>query len=63
MKWMSDDEYSNLTGLELSAIEDLIERGKLTVKVENGVRYIDPSRGVGEVVPAKLKELSKHNTH
>ena len=64
MKWMSDDEYSELTGLELSAIDDLVEHGKLTVKVEDGVRYIDPSKGATEViVPAKLNELSEKNTH
>jgi len=61
---MSEEEYSELTGLELSAIEDLIERGKLTVKIENGVRYIDPSKGATEViVPAKLSELSEKNKH
>jgi len=64
MKWMSDDEYSELTGLELSAIDDLVERGKLTAKVEDGVRYIDPSKGATEViVPAKLSELSEKNKH
>ena len=63
MQWMSDEEYSELTGLDISAIEDLIERGKLTVKVEDGVRVIDPSKGSGEVVPAQLRELSAHNTH
>ena len=63
MQWMSDEEYSNLTGLNISAIEDLIERGKLNIKVENGVRLIDPSKGSGDVVPAQLKELSKRNTH
>ncbi len=62
MKWMSDSEYSELTGLELSAIEDLIERGKLTTKNENGTRLIDPSKGAGSVVPAQLKELSSRNT-
>jgi len=61
MKWMSEDEYSELTGLDISAIEDLIERGKLSVKVEDGVRLIDPSKGTGEVVPAQLQELSKRN--
>ena len=61
--WMSDEEYSDLTGLNISAIEDLIERGKLNVKVENGVRLIDPSKGTGDVVPAQLKELSARNTH
>ena len=63
MRWMSDEEYSELTGLDISAIDDLCERGKLTVKVEDGVRMIDPSKGSGEVVPAQLAELSKRNTH
>jgi hypothetical protein len=63
MKWMSDQEYSELTGLELSAIDDLVAHGKLTVKEEDGVRYIDPSKGATEVVvPAKLNELAKRNT-
>ena len=62
MKWMSDDEYMELTGLDIDAIDDLCERGKLTVKVEDGVRMIDPSKGTGEVVPTKLRELSARNT-
>jgi len=62
MKWMSDEEYSELTGLDISAIDDLCDRGKLTVRVEDGIRYIDPSKGSGEVVPAQLKELSERNT-
>ncbi len=64
MKWMSDEEYCELTGLELSSVEDMIQIGKLTVKVEDGIRYIDPSKGATEVVvPAKLKELSEQNRH
>ncbi|WP_428738128.1 DUF3972 domain-containing protein [Sulfurimonas sp.] len=64
MQWMLDDEYSKMTGLDMNAIEDLIERGKLSVKVEDGIRYIDPSKGATEVVvPAKLQELSQKNTH
>ena len=62
MKWISDEEYIELTGLGLSAIDDLCERGKLTVKVEDGVRYIDPSKGIQDVLPTKLQELSSHNT-
>ncbi|PHQ65217.1 MAG: hypothetical protein COB99_05230 [Sulfurimonas sp.] len=61
MKWMSDDEYMELTGLDMNAIDDLCDRGKLTVKVEDGVRMIDPSKGSQEVVPAQLKELSARN--
>jgi hypothetical protein len=63
MTWMSEKEYSELTGLEVAAIHDLIERGKLTVKTEDGVRYIDPSQGATDViVPTKLQELSAKNT-
>ena len=63
MQWMSDEEYARLTGLDILAIEDLIQRGKLNIKVEDGMRYIDPSKGLKEVVPAQLSELSKRNTH
>ena len=64
MTWMSDEEYCELTGLELEAVDALCEHGKLTIKVEDGVRYIDPSKGTTEtIVPVKLAELSKNNTH
>jgi len=64
MTWMSEEEYSSLTGLDMSSIEDLIEAGKLSVKVEDGVRLINPSKGATEVIiPEKLKELSARNTH
>ncbi len=62
MKWMSDEEYSELTGLTIAEIDDLCERGKLTIKVEEGVRMIDPSKGAQSVVPAQLRTLSAHNT-
>ena len=61
---MSEDEYSSLTGLDSSSINDLIEAGKLSIKVEDGVRLINPSKGATEVViPQKLQELSAKNTH
>ena len=64
MQWMSDEEYCELTGLEISAVDDLVEHGKLTVKVEDGIRFIDPSKGTTEtVVPVKLAELAERNTH
>ncbi len=64
MQWMSDGEYAKLTGLDMGSIDELIERHKLTSKIENGVRYIDPSKGAVEVVvPAKLQELAVKNIH
>lgn len=62
MKWIDLKEYESLTGLNQEAIEDLIQRGKLNVKVENGVKLIDPSTGTNEVVPVKLRELAEKNT-
>ena len=64
MQWMSDEEYMDLTGITIEAIDDMCERAKLTIKVEDGVRYIDPSKGATDaVVPAKLSELKERNTH
>ena len=54
--WMDINEYSELTRLEITAIEDLIERGKLISKKENGIIYIDPAKGAQAVVPTE--ELS-----
>lgn len=62
MQWMREEEYSDLTGLELDAITDLVVDGKLTAKVENGVRYIDPSKGASAVVPAQIRELTSRNS-
>jgi hypothetical protein len=60
MGWMNKEEYSNLTGLGSEAIDDLIQRGKLTVKKEGDTVLIDPSSGTADVVPAKLKTLSEN---
>jgi len=63
MEWMSDEEYCELTGLSMSSIDDLVENAKLTVKVQDGVRMINPSHGaVTTVIPQKLQELSQRNT-
>jgi hypothetical protein len=60
MDWMSKEEYGKLTGLSISAIDDLIERNKLTTKNENGQILIDPAKGANEVVPTQLETLSKN---
>ncbi len=60
MGWMSKAEYSELTGLDEKAIDDLIERKKLDIKIENGEVKIDPSTGTSDIVPAKLQTLSQN---
>ncbi|MEA1919096.1 MAG: DUF3972 domain-containing protein [Campylobacterota bacterium] len=57
--WMSIDEYAKLTQLDMSAIEDLIARDKLITKTENGLIYIDPSKGTQAVIPTQ--ELDPHS--
>ena len=56
---MNINEYAELTGLELSAIEDLIERDKLISTVKDGKTYIDPSKGASEIVPVHLQNIAK----
>ncbi len=58
MELMSKEEYAKLTGLSLEAIEELIERKKLSIKVQGGEVKIDPSSGVNEIVPMQLQNLS-----
>jgi hypothetical protein len=60
---MSDEAYCELTGLSMSSLDDLVENEKLTVKVQDGVRLINPSHGAtSTVIPQKLQELSQKNT-
>jgi len=61
MDWMSEEEYGKLMGLNLSAIEDLIAQNKLSTKIENGIRYIDASKKIENVIPTQLKSLSNQN--
>lgn len=55
--WLSIEEYAKLTRLDTASIEDLIERGKLISKKENGITYIDPAKGTKAVVPVELETI------
>ncbi len=61
IEWMKIQEYSKLTGLDESSIDDLITRGKLSVKVEDGETYVDPLQGTNTVVKAEVQELVESN--
>jgi hypothetical protein len=51
--WLEIEEFSKLIHLDIPTIEDMIERGKLSAKEENGKRYIEASRGTDELLPVK----------
>ncbi len=57
IEWMNIDEYAKLTGLDVIAIDDLIQKDKLTIKKENGITLIDPLKGASELIPMQLKDI------
>ncbi len=49
--WLEIEEFSKLIHLDIPTIEDMIERGKLSVKEEDGKRLIEASKGTRELMP------------
>ncbi|DAB31215.1 MAG TPA: hypothetical protein CFH79_10385 [Sulfurospirillum sp. UBA11407] len=49
--WLEIEEFSKLVHLDVSTIEDMIDRGKLSVKEEDGKRYIEALKGTNELIP------------
>jgi hypothetical protein len=56
--WLEIEEFSKLIHLDLPTIEDMIERGKLSVKEENGKRLIEASKATHDLMPiSKTNEV------
>ncbi len=55
--WMDLQEYSELTRLDVSSIDDLISREKLETKVVNGVTLVNPSTNINAIAPLEMQEL------
>ena len=55
--WLEIKEFSKLVHLDIKTIEDMIERGKLSVKKEDGKVLIEASKGTSELMP--LSKLDK----
>lgn len=49
--WLEVEEFSKLIHLDVPTIEDMISRGKLRVKEENGKKYIEASSGTRALMP------------
>lgn len=54
--WLEIDEFSKLVHLDIPTIEEMIQRGKLIVKEEDGIRYIEASKGTSELMPVANKQ-------
>jgi len=56
--WLEIEEFSKLIHLDIPTIEDMIARGKLSVKEENGIRFIEASKATNDLMPvSKTTEL------
>lgn len=49
--WLEIEEFSALVNLDISAIEAMIEEGKLASKEEGGRRYVEISRSAQALIP------------
>ncbi|MCF6173032.1 MAG: DUF3972 domain-containing protein [Campylobacteraceae bacterium] len=55
--WLEIEEFCKLVHLDMPTIEDMIAKGNLKAKEEEGKRFIEASRATYEIMP-----LAKHNT-
>ena len=54
--WLEIEEFSKLIHLDIPTIEDMISRGKLSVKEEDGKRFIEASKATNKLIPVAQKE-------
>lgn len=50
--WLEIEEFSTLVNLDISAIQALIEEGKLISKEEDGQCFVEVSRSAQALIPA-----------
>jgi len=51
--WLEFDEFCKLVDLDKDVVEDMIKREVLTTKNENGILYIEASKGAVAAMPKK----------
>ena len=50
--WLEIGEFSKLVHLDIETIEDMIQKGKLSVREENGKRLIEANRATYSIMPS-----------
>jgi len=56
--WVSVKEFSQITGMDLETIHQMITNKEINFQETNGVIYIDTEQGTKLIVPNALKSLS-----
>jgi hypothetical protein len=61
--WLEIDEFSKLIHLDIPTVTDMIERGKLSVKEEDGKQFIEASLGMSQLIPVSSSDvLTSHSS-
>lgn len=60
--WLEMDEFCKLVHLEHAQVQEMIDKGKLKTREEEGVVYVEATRGTSSIVPASsLAQTSNSN--
>ncbi len=57
--WLEFDDFCKLVDLDKEVVEDMIQRGVLTTKDEDGKLLIEASKGAVAVMPKQSTDISK----
>lgn len=60
--YLEIDEFCKLVHLDREVIENMIEKGTLNSKEENGVIYIEASQGTMSIIPSDMKTPMVQNS-
>ncbi len=55
--WLEIGEFSKLVHLDIETIENMIQKGKLSVREENGKRLIEANRATYSIMPSINNEV------
>ncbi len=55
--WLEIAEFSKLVHLDIDTIEDMIQKRKLSVKEENGKRFIEANRATYSIIPSSDNKI------
>ncbi len=55
--WLEIGEFSKLVHLDIETIESMIQKGKLSVREENGKRLIEANRATYSIMPSTNNEV------
>lgn len=55
--WLEIGEFSKLVHLDIGTIESMIQKGKLSVREENGKRLIEANRATYSIMPSTNNEV------